>query len=77
MLVLTMRNDGEPVWIGNDIRIFVIQLSSSRVRIGIDAPKDVSVDRDVVRQRKLAYQPTPDKTQRGIPGGVPGLSGLE
>jgi carbon storage regulator len=50
MLVLT-RGIGERIIIGEDILITVIDFISSRVRIGILAPKDVSVHREEIFNR--------------------------
>jgi carbon storage regulator len=53
MLVLT-RKPGESIMIGNDIRITVVQLGNGRVKVGIDAPPSVTVDRAEVHTRKTA-----------------------
>ncbi|QDU59857.1 Carbon storage regulator [Planctomycetes bacterium Pan216] len=45
MLVLT-RKAGESILIGDDIRITIARLDGSRVRVAIDAPRHVSVQRD-------------------------------
>jgi carbon storage regulator len=42
MLVLS-RKPGEQVYIGNHITITVVEIKGNRVRLGIDAPSDVSV----------------------------------
>lgn len=53
MLVLT-RRVGERVLIGNSIVVTVASVDSEgRVRLGIDAPRDVEVDREEVRRRKV------------------------
>ena len=44
MLVLT-RRFGEEIIIGDDIRVVVVRVQGDRVRIGIDAPRNVSVVR--------------------------------
>jgi carbon storage regulator len=51
MLVLS-RKVGEHVCIGDDVRITVVSTGSNKVRIGIEAPDDVRVDRDEVRASK-------------------------
>lgn len=51
MLILT-RRPGEMLKIGDDIEVTVMAVNGSQVRIGIKAPKDVSVDRDEIRDRK-------------------------
>jgi carbon storage regulator len=44
MLVLS-RKKNESVVIGNDITIYVVEIRGDKVRLGIDAPKSVSVHR--------------------------------
>ena len=50
MLVLSRRVD-ETLIIGDDIRITVLGISGNQVRIGIAAPKEVSVHREEVYLR--------------------------
>lgn len=50
MLVLSRRL-GETLMIGNDIKITVLGISGNQVRVGIDAPKNIRVDREEVRER--------------------------
>ncbi len=47
MLVLS-RKANESIQIGNDIVITVVELSRGRVRLGIDAPKEVPVHREEI-----------------------------
>lgn len=51
MLVLG-REVEQVIVIGDDIRITVVGLDRDRVHLGIEAPDDVSVDREEVRARK-------------------------
>jgi len=51
MLVLTRRT-GETLNIGNDVTVTIIEVRGQQVRVGIDAPKDVAVDRSEIRARK-------------------------
>jgi len=44
MLVLT-RKKNEVIVIGDDIHITVIEIRGDKVRLGIDAPRDVTVHR--------------------------------
>ncbi|MCK9468243.1 MAG: carbon storage regulator CsrA [Porticoccaceae bacterium] len=53
MLVLT-RQIQETIRIGDDIRITVTGISGGQVRLGIEAPKSVSVHREEVYQRLAA-----------------------
>ena len=50
MLVLS-RRAGEKIRIGNDVVITVTQVSKGRVRIGIDAPSEVPVQREEIVDR--------------------------
>jgi carbon storage regulator CsrA len=51
MLILT-RRVGESIRIGDDITVVVMGAKGAQVRVGIDAPKGLSVDREEVRERK-------------------------
>lgn len=53
MLVLSRRL-GETLVIGEDIKITVLGIQGNQVRIGIDAPKEISVHREEVAQRIAA-----------------------
>ena len=44
MLVLT-RKDDESIMIGKNIQIKVIKSDSGKVKLGIDAPKDIEINR--------------------------------
>jgi carbon storage regulator len=47
MLVLTRRS-GESVVIGDDIKITVTGIRNGQIKLGIDAPKDVTINREEV-----------------------------
>jgi len=47
MLVLT-RKVNEEILIGDNIRIKVVDIGAGRIRLGISAPRDVTVLRDEV-----------------------------
>jgi carbon storage regulator len=49
MLVLS-RHKGEIIDVGNGISIMVVDIRGDKVRIGIDAPKDVAVHRREVTE---------------------------
>ncbi|MBN4063493.1 carbon storage regulator CsrA [Cardiobacterium sp. AH-315-I02] len=52
MLLLT-RNKDESIMIGDDIKITVLEIKGNQIRIGIDAPKNVVVNREEIHQRIL------------------------
>jgi carbon storage regulator len=51
MLVLT-RKIGEKITIGNDITVTVLAVKGTQIRLGIDAPKDVIVDRNEISEKR-------------------------
>ena len=60
MLVLSRRAD-ETIVVGDGIRITVLDVRGDKVRIGVDAPQDVSVHREevwrAIQQGVLRAQP--------------------
>ena len=50
MLILT-RRVGESLMIGDNVDITVLGIRGNQVRIGINAPKDVSVHREEIYDR--------------------------
>ena len=47
MLILT-RKVGESVAIGDDIQVSVVEIKGAQVKLGIRAPKDVTVHREEI-----------------------------
>lgn len=53
MLILT-RREGESVLIGDDVTITVLRVKGNQVRLGVNAPKNVAVQREEISERVRA-----------------------
>ena len=70
MLILT-RRIGESVYIGDEVRLTVLGVRGTQVRLGINAPKDIPVHREEIYY-KIKHEQGGDDSQRGneyAPGG--------
>lgn len=55
MLILTRRS-GEAVIIGDNVRIAVLDIRGNQVRLGVEAPREVTVHREEVYRRIVEEQ---------------------
>jgi len=53
MLVLSRKIE-EMIVIGGEVRISVLSIRGRHVRLGIEAPADVAIDREEIHKRKQA-----------------------
>jgi carbon storage regulator len=61
MLILT-RRVGEAVVIGEEVTVTVLGVKGNQVRIGVNAPKTVSVHRDEIFERIKNERATSDES---------------
>jgi carbon storage regulator len=52
MLILT-RRVGEKLIIGENVTVTILGVKGNQIRIGIDAPRDITVNREEIYQRIL------------------------
>jgi carbon storage regulator len=60
MLIL-MRRIGEVFRVGDDVNVTVLGIKGNQIRIGIDAPKNITVHREEIYQRVLADKANKEK----------------
>ena len=83
MLVLSRQRD-ETIMIGDDIEVTVVDIRGDKVRLGINAPKEISVHRkevyDAIRRENRAAAQVKPEDLSGLgkmgpgPGAGPGKS---
>ena len=60
MLILT-RKSGETITIGENIQVRVLGVKGGQVRIGVEAPREVTVNREEVFERVQAEEESTDQ----------------
>lgn len=61
MLVLS-RKVGERIWIGNEVCVTVVRLTSGGVRLGIEAPPELPVIREELKLRQNSESTTSENS---------------
>jgi carbon storage regulator len=68
MLVLT-RKSGESILVGDEIRIRILKVNGSRVRVGIEAPTSLRILREKAEQELfLPLDPAADVSDPNVGG---------
>ena len=65
MLILA-RKPGESIMIGDNIKITLLDIKGEQIRLGIDAPREITVHRleiyeEIAEENKMALQVSPGK----------------
>lgn len=81
MLILT-RKPGESLYIGDDVKITIVEIKGHQIRVGIDAPKEYRIYREEIYLAILEENRSAAEAARGSaemeglaalsPGWVPG-----
>ena len=76
MLVLT-RKPGERILIGDDIQVTILDVRGDGVRVGIDAPRGIRIQRDevvqAVAESNLAASAADDAAEGALKASLEGL----
>ena len=67
MLILTRRL-GEALLIGDNVRVKVLSVRGTQVRLGIEAPRTIQVTRDEVLNPELKDERRDDRDAKGASG---------
>ena len=68
VLILT-RRVGETVMIGEDVTVTVLRVKGNQVRLGVNAPKTVSVQREEIFKRMHGEEPAAPAAAEGALSG--------
>jgi len=63
MLVLSRKPD-EAIVIADEIRVSILSVRGKQVRLGIEAPRDVAVNREEIHRKIKTYSQDANKSDR-------------
>jgi carbon storage regulator len=75
VLVLSRKAE-QSVFLGDDIRVVVLAIEGDRVKIGIDAPRSLSVLRQEIYEQVLAANAAASQAQPAMSAVTAALRGL-
>lgn len=75
MLVLTRKKE-ELIRIGDDITIKIVDIDNRQVKLGIEAPKHVAINREEIYQRILAENEAASKASAAPGDGLMHIADL-
>lgn len=64
-MLLLQRRIGESIYIGDDIKITVLDATGRQVRLGIQAPRDIAVHREEIYHRIQRENGVPQEQENG------------
>lgn len=67
-MLLLQRRIGESIYIGDDIKITVLDATGRQVRLGIQAPRDIAVHREEIYHRIQRENGVPQENSSDRPG---------
>lgn len=76
MLVLT-RRPGQSVYIGDDVKVTLVEIKGNQVRIGIDAPSSVRIFREEIYLQILEENKSAAALSADAPVDLKGLGDLK
>ncbi len=50
-MLMLARKVGEAIMIGDDVRVVIVSIEGSHIKVGVDAPRDIPVHREEVYKR--------------------------
>ena len=73
MLILT-RKPGESLYIGDDVKVTIIEIKGHQIRVGIDAPKEYRIYREEIYQAIMEENRQAAETKGSEIDGLAGFS---